>query len=263
MGSTTKLTIACLLGALLSLGCGKDTCPAGDVGCVFGSMTVSDFLAGGGSSVGGPPETLTSIDPSVLSARVGAATSKPIQLSSASRSLTYSNAGDGAILGLQWTDPNGCRPAFCLSACPKGAQCIATRCAPSARDGINHGFTEDWVTYAKTAPAPLDFDLQVVAVSAPGCPEDLTAAIASATSQVTFSQVVSVPVTIDSGGGGGGGAGSSCCADWTCNGSTQCAAVMGSPSGKQCVFAGGATDINACNAWGNKFIPRGYTCRCN
>ncbi len=45
-------------------------------------------------------------------------------------------------------------------------------------------------------------------------------------------------------------------ANWDCSGSAQCAAVMGAPAGT----AGPFCDAAACKAWGDKFIPAGYTC---
>jgi hypothetical protein len=45
-------------------------------------------------------------------------------------------------------------------------------------------------------------------------------------------------------------------ANWTCNGSSQCAAVMGASGGT----AGPFCDQAACSAWGKKYIPGGYTC---
>lgn len=45
-------------------------------------------------------------------------------------------------------------------------------------------------------------------------------------------------------------------ANWSCGSSSQCATVMGAPSGT----AGPFCDQSACDAWGKKFIPAGYTC---
>ncbi len=45
-------------------------------------------------------------------------------------------------------------------------------------------------------------------------------------------------------------------ANWTCNGSSQCATVMGATGGT----AGPFCDQAACEAWGKKYIPGGYTC---
>lgn len=59
---------------------------------------------------------------------------------------------------------------------------------------------------------------------------------------------------IESSGNGTGG--NFYYANWTCGNSSQCATVMGAPSGT----AGPFCDETACNAWGKKFIPGGYTC---
>jgi len=45
-------------------------------------------------------------------------------------------------------------------------------------------------------------------------------------------------------------------ANWSCSGSAQCESVMGASAGS----AGPFCDIAACKAWGDKFIPAGYTC---
>ena len=45
-------------------------------------------------------------------------------------------------------------------------------------------------------------------------------------------------------------------ANWTCNGSAQCAGVMGYQQGSNGPFC----SVADCEAWGNKFIPGGYTC---
>ena len=45
-------------------------------------------------------------------------------------------------------------------------------------------------------------------------------------------------------------------ANWTCNGSAQCASIMGAAQGSNGPFC----TLTDCQAWGNKFIPGGYTC---
>lgn len=45
-------------------------------------------------------------------------------------------------------------------------------------------------------------------------------------------------------------------ANWTCNGSGQCATIMGGALGSSGLFC----SINDCNAWGQKTIPGGYSC---
>ena len=55
---------------------------------------------------------------------------------------------------------------------------------------------------------------------------------------------------------GGGGGGSGQCAHWSCGTSSQCAQVMGAPSGVQCQFASGQT----CAQWCQQYIPGNCTC---
>ena len=64
---------------------------------------------------------------------------------------------------------------------------------------------------------------------------------------------VCVGVASSGGGGGGGGV----CAYWSCGGSSQCASVMGAPSGVQCTFAAGQT----CQGWCHTYVPGNCTCR--
>ena len=53
--------------------------------------------------------------------------------------------------------------------------------------------------------------------------------------------------------GGGGGV----CAHWSCGSSTQCAQVLGAPSGVQCTFAAGQT----CQDWCHTYVPGNCTCQ--
>ena len=55
---------------------------------------------------------------------------------------------------------------------------------------------------------------------------------------------------------GGGSSNSGTCAHWSCGTSSQCAQVMGAPSGVQCQFAPGQT----CQQWCQKYIPGNCTC---
>ena len=45
-------------------------------------------------------------------------------------------------------------------------------------------------------------------------------------------------------------------ANWTCGSSGQCATIMGGATGSTGLFC----SVSDCNAWGNKFIPGGYSC---
>ena len=45
-------------------------------------------------------------------------------------------------------------------------------------------------------------------------------------------------------------------ANWTCGSSSQCASLMGGATGSTGPFCA----VSDCNAWGNKFIPAGYSC---
>ena len=45
-------------------------------------------------------------------------------------------------------------------------------------------------------------------------------------------------------------------ANWSCGSSSGCAALMGANQGSTGLFC----SVSDCNAWGNKFIPSGYSC---
>jgi len=59
-----------------------------------------------------------------------------------------------------------------------------------------------------------------------------------------------------SGGASGTGTSGYYYANWNCNGSTQCATTMGGAQGSDGPFC----SLTDCQAWGDKFIPGGYTC---
>jgi hypothetical protein len=69
------------------------------------------------------------------------------------------------------------------------------------------------------------------------------------------------PTSGGSGGGGGGGGGGGTGGpyywdNWTCGSSSQCASLMGGYTGS----TGPMCTLSDCTAWGNKFIPGGYSC---
>ena len=190
-------------------------------------MTWSDFGGSGGDGLAGPPQALVAVDVEkleslALAARDGgcAGFNGPdagaggcgVLLAPLYSSATFSGGGAaGALVGLDWIDPSGCRPAFCVSVCPKGAQCIGARCSPSINDGLGVAQTLHWVTYAN-APDGTDFDLRVIAVSAPGCPSDVSAAIDQGLAGLAFSapiliemQITNQAVTTSTGTGGTSG----------------------------------------------------------
>jgi hypothetical protein len=204
-----------VLAALCFMGCGKPHCPAGDSACVFASMTIADFNGKGGDFIGGPPFSLVSVDPARLAAL--ASPDGGASVTNLSGPLTYSSGDEGGLLGLDWNDPSGCVPAFCMSACPRHVRCFAARCTPSINDGRQLGRSLEWVKFEKPTEAPLDIDLDVFAVSAPGCPTDISAALAAGTARVSrptpVQVTVGLPDTGSSGSSGGtttGTSGGSC-----------------------------------------------------
>lgn len=234
-----------LAGSLAA--CSKETCPDGDLACLTASVQWADFTTGAGD-IYGTPEALATVDVSKL---LALATEGGVHLSG-DASLAYTQADDHGLVNLAWTDPLGCRPSFCLSHCPRGVRCSGqARCSPLRHDGTTSATTLHWVSYAKAPAADTAHDLQIIAVSAPGCPADVTALIAAGSTTLKVSPPLRLPVTWTLGGSGG-----SVCAYWSCGSSSQCAAVMGAPSGTQCTFEPGQT----CQQWCQTYIPGNCSC---
>jgi len=203
-------------------------------------MTWSDFGADGGNGIQGPLQKLIDVNVGQLEALAVSASdgggcgdpdggadagatpacSGGLLLAPVSPIATFYEGGPaGSLVGLEWTDPFGCRPAFCMSACPKGGQCVGARCSPSIHDGVGRATTLHWVTYDE-APKGSDFDLRILAVSAPGCPAEVGAAIDSGAAGLVFSAPILIEMQVkDQGvpangggtsGGGTTGSGGSC-----------------------------------------------------
>jgi hypothetical protein len=156
-------------------------------------------------------------------------------LQSGTSSFELKDVDDGALLLLTWSDPLGCRPSFCMSACPKGVRCVGgARCSPTIRDGLRGGTTFHWVTYDKAPETTSTFDMQIVAVSAPGCPENVAPLIEADDPGVLYSEVVTLAARVagkndkpDDGGGGG-----TCAGGWV--GSTVACVPLGAGGSCEC-----------------------------
>lgn len=193
-------SIAMVMLACLAAGCGKrPTCKAGDLQCLASSFSIVDFANFDDAS---KRDKLVSVDAAKLAAAQKA--SGKVTLGTPNLNMQFDHPDDGAIIMLQWKDALGCRPSFCFSHCPRGVRCgTAPRCTPGRADGQTQAATEHWVEYGSSPEASTDFDLDVVAISAPGCPLDPAAILG--TSGVEGSETLVVPVHIDLGGGSGGG----------------------------------------------------------
>lgn len=227
----TSLRLLLVGSAALGVAACSSTCKSGDLTCALASMTWTDFGVDGGSNAGfeGPVQPLVDVSISNLEALAGAggggcgsrdggADAGPLPscggqllLAPVSSPVVFDGTGpEGSLVGLEWTDPSGCLPAFCMSACPKGGQCIGARCSPSIHDGIGEATTLHWVTY--NAPDGSDFTLRIIAVSAPGCPADVSTAINDGLPGLTFSppiliemQITDLGIPATTGGGTSGG----------------------------------------------------------
>lgn len=190
----------------LTVSCGKPTCPADDLECLFASFRIADYR----TAPDGPWEKLYRVDQRKLSSRAGGA---DVTLSLVESELVFDDSDDSAALGATWTDSAGCRPSLCFSACISKLSCFAySRCTPARRDGLVTQTTAHWVEYEKAPSSNTGFEAQVIAVSAPGCPADLTALIEDPAQTLFVSEPAWVKFVIpgkgtQATGGGGGGAG--------------------------------------------------------
>lgn len=230
-----------LIAAVLAqLSCGQPTCPPEDLECLFNSMTWSDMADSSSSNLSDPPQTLFPLRLEAFERHLS--TTPPaggLQLQSGAGSFELEEPDDSALVLLDWADPNGCRPSFCMSACPKGVRCVGARCSPTIRDGLRSGRTLHWVKYEKAPEATTEFDMPIVAASAPGCPQNVAPLIEEDNPGVLYSQVVKLAVRVagkndsppdDSGGG-------VCPGGWI--GSTRACTPLG--AGGSCTCGGAAS----------------------
>ena len=247
---------ALLVTCLLSLTtCGPKTCPSGDLDCLFRDLhaqeidpvTFEDKRA---------EEALTPVSATRMGALSAAAATpgsvKSPSISKAPGILVFKGTGDlsGDLLDLEWSDGNGCRPAFCMSPCPRGVMCSgAGRCSPVLRDGLSSGRTlfSAWFT-AQAPEDPKEFDLHVIPVSSPGCSTSVLDALAGTgsiaadggTGDILPGPEVVIPMILrhaggGAGGGSGGGAGGgsgSCANGWM--GSLRACTPLGGGGTCQC-----------------------------
>src|SRR5688500_1096285 len=122
-----------VVAVVICAGCSvKPSCPPGDVGCLFSSLSVS-------ASQSGAKLALTSVE----AGRLGALDGGALALSGPP-SLEIDPGGEPLVL--QFNDPFGCQPAYCFSACPRGEPCAsAGRCTPAVKDGLRSGMTEHFL----------------------------------------------------------------------------------------------------------------------
>ena len=120
--------------------------------------------------------------------------------------ITFVSADDATTIDLQWTDPNGCRPAVCFSVCRVASlNCFArSLCTEPMRDGLFSGGSHYLVSVAAEPAADDAFSLRLTPLASADCnPFDGSAGVGPA---VDLGVTLRVPV--DSGSGGGGGSGS-------------------------------------------------------
>jgi hypothetical protein len=180
--------------------------------------------------------------------------------------ITLGEPGALAPFDLEFTDPNGCAPAFCARVCKEMRCSVGFRCTRPKNDGATHGVWRSYLGFlAEPAESTETFTTGVVPVSAPGCPENLVDQIAEGTVTVSVAVGVEVEVattveqkTTGTGGGGGGTDGycatvtgfCNCTVDSCANSAGECwydTSVGTYPCGAGCNCAAAASAVvNAC-----------------
>ena len=207
------LRLGSVMVVVMTASCGKPTCPADSIECVWDSFKIADFT----TAPDGPWENLYEVDQDQLFARASAAGDDAgVTLTLLEVEMIHENSDDSSFLNALWTDKAGCRPSLCFSACRLSKlSCFAhSRCTPARRDGLVAHATAHWVEYGKAPTTETIFVEKVIAVSAPGCPADLSAALKDSTQTIFVSKPTWVKVIIPAkgappvgGGAGGSGAG--------------------------------------------------------
>ncbi len=203
-----------LVLALILPGC-KPTCA--DLVCLSRSLELSDItgdVSGAGTKLQLSTVATTRFadEQSLDNADGGANADDGLSLT-VSPQLRFETSAAFDVLFFTFTDPLACRPALCMTACPRNLQCLgSTRCTPTLRDGLRSGSGFFRVEYSSQPASELSYELAVTPVSAPGCPVDVVPAIEDGTALVGPSGLIDVhfPGADGTGlptGGGGGGAG--------------------------------------------------------
>jgi hypothetical protein len=124
---------------------------------------------------------------------------------------------------LDFTDPNGCTPAFCGHLCSGKSNCSAGfMCAKPVRDHQTSGVWKSYLGFlAEASDEQATFTTGVVPVSAPGCDDGLIDQLAAGNDvAIDVGAEVEIDVTVDtadssssssgSGSGSGSGVGTTC-----------------------------------------------------
>ncbi len=111
--------------------------------------------------------------------------------------MVFEGRGARVDLPLDWIDPSGCTPAFCMQVCNPSLRCSTkVRCSPLVRDGRFAGSTIRGIGYrAEPADSPESFTLNVVPVSSPDC-EDPIARLISGDPRVTKNDPTAIEQTL-------------------------------------------------------------------
>jgi hypothetical protein len=214
------------------LGCAKQICPAGDLACLTDSLQL--FATDTGRLKLYPVDTELLKAAQIASLGDGGSNAnQALRITrfsgTAGQLLTLDSGGGGGDFTVDWTDPMSCRPALCMAPCPKNARCLSSsRCGPPVRDGLASGSSSYRVEFAKQPAEAVELNFVLSAVSAAGCPEDVTAAILAGEALIGAPLVIAVTLPVPGGGSGAaadGGGGTGCAvtrAQCCSNGASLC-----------------------------------------
>ena len=166
--------------------------------------------------------------------------------------------------------PAGAQASFCCSAngsfgsndCPAGQHHCGLQCFPAGHSCCPAGASSadcpetSWDPTICPSPAPGTYGCAYCANSGMCIPCYTGTSCAGdpcIPNAVCALDGTSPPTGGSSGGSGGGGQ----CAHWSCGGSSQCAQVLGAPSGVQCQFAAG----ESCQQWCQMYVPGNCVCQ--
>lgn len=203
------------------------TCSSGNLDCFLENLTLEED---------GFPEDLTMVSTSSVSSSGGGGPGPSITNQPGSVTVA-GNAG--SPLAVDWTDPNACRPSFCIKFCAHGSCTSRSGCTGLVSDGLMSGKWGPTVSYtAEPASGSETFAMGITPLSTPDCDDPLDL-LTMAPDMVSKGNDVSVGVQVNpgsgaggNGGGSGGGSGAGCPSD--------------AERARACGCGGGTTSCSAC-----------------
>jgi hypothetical protein len=159
--------VACKLGESCAMGKCTCTAPTSACGCIDAATDRTN--CGGCGVVCSPAQ---SCDAGVCWPPLPDATD-PLAITHAPLPIAYVDPAALRPFDLAWKDPNGCQPAFCGQVCA-GDKCSSRFVCTAATAGPETGTFRSFLGFlAEPRTESALFTLDLVPISAPGCPKDL------------------------------------------------------------------------------------------